>query len=405
MHGASPSSPESRRARLNRALEGRCDELLTPFLVIDLDAVEHNARAMVDRLEGHSDRWRPHIKTVKQSRVLGALLDAGVRNFKCATLSELSLLLDSATSHDPEVTIDVLWAYPAHAASLRALAVLWQARSDRDRHRVTLIADDIDHLHWLDGQAAPGVFGVMPDVDLGMARTGRPPSHWRRGFDAKSTGPVTSNLELRGVHGYDGHHRWDERAMAHARYGELRDLAGLVSGRRPERGSSLPLDVVTSGTHSFEHALAFNFGPEVRHQVSPGTIVLSDLRSASAAQSLGLRQAAFVGSRVVSRTPERITLDAGSKGISPDGPAPSCAVLEAEGLSPGVASEEHLPVVCDLAVGSPPAFGTMLFLVPSHVCTTVNMHRQAVYVRDDVFVGVGEIEAAGHPLFVDGASS
>ncbi len=395
MRGVSPAPFESRRARLDRALAGHADDLLTPFLVIDLGAVEHNARSMVHRLGGRSDRWRPHIKTVKQSRILRALLEFGVRHFKCATLDELGLLLDCASEHEPQTAIDVLWAYPPHESSLRALVTRWEARPDRDRHRVAVLADHADHLRWLDARVPPGVFGVMPDVDLGMGRTGRPPAHWREHLGAPD------HLRLCGLHGYDGHHRWDARAAAHAGYDEFVDLARVVRQRGASNGSP-DLDLVTSGTHSFEHALAFDFGPAVRHQVSPGTIVLSDLRSAPAAEALGLEQAAFVATRVISYRPDRITLDAGSKGISPDGAPPSCAVLELEGLVPQTPSEEHLPVACDPTVGSPPGFGTMLYLVPSHVCTTVNLHRRAVYVRGDTFVGIGEIEATGHPLRVAG---
>ncbi|MCH9685392.1 MAG: hypothetical protein K0V04_28410, partial [Deltaproteobacteria bacterium] len=40
--------------------------------------------------------------------------------------------------------------------------------------------------------------------------------------------------------------------------------------------------------------------------------------------------------------------------------------------------------------------GSLLWLVPDHVCTTVNMHAEALYVRTDSIVGSAKIQARGH---------
>lgn len=385
---------------IDRALTKRADDLLTPFLVIDLGAVAHNAAAMIAHLGGRAERWRPHIKTVKQSRVLAILLEVGVRHFKCATLDELELLLDTASPDESPGGIDVLWAYPAHDASLRALERRLDARPDRERHTITLLADSVDHLRWLDERLASSGrghgLGVMLDVDLGMARTGRPPAHWH--FLYRSPWRPR-HLDVRGLHGYDGHHGWDDRARAHAGYRELAHLARDVVNDAPTRGA--PLDLVTSGTHSFDHALAFDFGDEVHHQVSPGTVVLSDLRSEPAARVLGLRQAAYVASRVISAAPGRLTLDAGSKAINPDVPAPGCRILGEPTLHPLTPSEEHLPVECRGDDDAAPGPGALVYLIPAHVCTTVNLHREVVYIDGDRFVGMGRVEASGHSLIVD----
>src|SRR5690606_32985788 len=127
------------------------------------------------------------------------------------------------------------------------------------------------------------------------------------------------------------------------------------------------LELVTSGTHSFAAALShprLGGGPW-RHRISPGTVVLSDLRSEPAAVELGLRQAAFVLARVVSRGRDRVTLDAGSKAIAPDRPAPNCRPLGWPGLVPRPPSEEHLPLRVEH--GAPPEHGAALLLIPDHV--------------------------------------
>jgi D-serine deaminase-like pyridoxal phosphate-dependent protein len=371
--------------RLARALAPVAHRLLTPALVVDLDAAAHNARAVQDM--AGPGTWRPHVKTIKQRVLVAVLLDAGVRHFKCATPSELHLVLDTArTGGHPGV--DVLVAYPVTPPFLDAVLHLAAAFPDATVH---LVADAPAHLQdlgrWLGerGTRAP----VLLDVDTGMGRTGRPAGDWARA--AAHGGLATPHAHVAGLHAYEGHLGFDDREAAWRGYDELCGLARAL----PEP----PGLVVTSGSHSFHHALAhpgLGHGPW-RAQVSPGTVVLSDRRTGGAAARLGLRQAALVATRVVS-TPgdDRVTLDAGSKAVSPDRPAPACAVLGRDDLEPLAASEEHLPVRCR---GARPARGDLLFLVPDHVCTTVNLYQQALWVRGDAVVGHGPVEAAGHRLW------
>ncbi|KAH8065741.1 serine dehydratase [Aureococcus anophagefferens] len=136
-----------------------------------------------------------------------------------------------------------------------------------------------------------------------------------------------------------------------------------------------------------------------RHRVSAGTVVLSDTR-AEAQCPLGLRPAAVVASRVVSTPlPRRFTLDAGVKALAADAGHPMCAVLGHEGFEPLIPSEEHLPV----AVREPsdrPTKGDVFYLVPKHVCPTVNLAESALVEEDGAFSEL-PIEARAHPLFLD----
>ncbi|NVB42485.1 alanine racemase [Pseudenhygromyxa sp. WMMC2535] len=394
-------------ARLRQALAPLTDTLITPALVLDLDALEHNLAASVARF-GAAERWRPHLKTSKQAVVVDSMLRAGLRHFKVATLDELALTLETwaawaarppMTKRERELAIDIVVAYPLQRAALAgALALLRAHAADAAdaRPRVTLLADSPAHLdalgRWAGELGWPGPLPVLLDVDLGMARTGAPPAAWR---DTEL--PLTPRLALAGLHGYDGHLRWDERAAAFAGYDQLCALARELGARL---GSELAtLELLTSGTHSYAHALdhpALASGPW-RHRISPGTIVLDDLRSAPAAADIGLRQAAYVASRVISAAPGRVTLDAGSKAITPDaGARPSCAVLGHPDLRPLGASEEHLPCAHTDPAEPAPELGELVLLIPDHVCTTVNLHREALWIRGDRCVGRGPVGAAGH---------
>ncbi|WP_165704068.1 alanine racemase [Enhygromyxa salina] len=375
---------------LDQALAPCLDRLITPALVIDLDAVQANLAATLRRVGG-PQRWRPHLKTSKQAVIIELMLDAGLRSFKVATCDELALLLRTAGPR----AVDVLFAYPAQRASLSAVLALARAHAGS---RVQVLADSPAHLDalagWSRALGRDAPLPVMLDVDLGMHRTGTSPARWRE------LAAMPDPLELAGLHGYDGHLTWAQRDEAHQGYDALIELAAALRAgpAAPEHGA---LELVTSGTHSYAHALdhpglgAGLGAGDWRHSVSPGTIVLSDRRSHQAARDIGLRQAAFVATRVISAGPERVTLDAGSKAIAPDVSPPSSAVLDRPELEPQRASEEHLP--CRVATNAhSPELGRLLWLVPEHVCTTVNLYREAVWIRGGRYVGVGPVGASGH---------
>ncbi len=363
---------------LDRAISTILDQVVTPALVIDLDAVEHNIAAMIAHV-GDPRRWRPHLKTVKQRVVIDLLLAHGVTHFKVATPDELGLALASSPS------ADVLFAHPASRPSFVATRALADASPNA---RVHWLADSPAHLELLTRWAGDDAerVGVVLDVDLGMGRTGSSPAQWLTWL---GLGREPGHPRITGLHGYDGHLRWTQRSEAHAGLDALVELARALD--QPA------VQIVTSGTHSFDHALAhaeLAHGPWL-HQVSPGTIVLSDLRSREPAEQLGLRQAAFVAARVISVGPGRVTLDAGSKSITPDGEPPVCVVLDHPELTPLRASEEHLPCRVSPGGGAALELGAVVWLVPDHVCTTVNLHRDALWLRGDRLVGHGPV-MSGH---------
>jgi D-serine deaminase-like pyridoxal phosphate-dependent protein len=373
--------------RLGRAITPFLEQLITPALVIDLDAVADNLAATITRVGGPA-RWRPHLKTSKQAVIIEAMLAAGLRRFKVATCDELELLLHTAGP----VPVDVLLAYPVQRAACAAAISLARTCPHAS---IRLLADSPAHLDALarwalelaENRSDP--LAIVLDVDLGMHRTGTLPELW------SELAAMPAPLALSGLHGYDGHLRWSQRDAAMHGYDQLSALADTLLRRTSIDPASLEL--ITSGTHSYAHALAhagLRDGPW-QHSVSPGTIVLSDRRSSAAATDIGLRQAAFVATRVISVGPGRVTLDAGSKAIAPDVAPPNCAVLDHPELEPLQPSEEHLP--CRVGDGArTPELGELLWLIPEHVCTSVNLHREAVWIRDGRFAGVGPVAASGH---------
>lgn len=366
--------------------------LLTPALVIYRPIVEANIDRILAIAGGDVERWRPHLKTTKSPDLWRLLLDRGIRQFKCATTREAAALLTTADEAGvPEV--DLLIAYPHVEPALSQLAALAR-RFPRARVSVLCEAPEA-------ASTMPTELGIFPDLDAGMHRTGLAPARW----DAWR--PVARDLgeRFRGVHFYDGHLRDADLAIrtreAARGYDQL-----LAFIQRLESGGARVREIITSGTPTLVPALRheglsrFHAPDKGRvHRVSAGTVVLHDAGYAVIAPELELTPAAVVMSRVISAPMDgRITLDAGSKSLAAETGDP-CACIAGcadwRALSP---SEEHLPVA--IGDAAPPAPGTLLRLVPRHICPTVNLAERAILIERDGSWREIEIIARAHDLLI-----
>ncbi|MHC5064308.1 MAG: alanine racemase [Planctomycetota bacterium] len=352
------------------------EDLQTPALIIDLDIVRANIARTLEFVDGKIDRWRPHIKTSKVPAVMELLLEAGVKHFKCATTKEADCLLSSR----PE-GIDLLICMSHRGANLRRVAELSKQHGN---HRISLLTEDAEHAATV-RETAPGV-ELYIDLNPGYDRTGSPLSQRER---ILATVDACGDA-LRGLHFYDGHlhhgSRSDRQATCHEIYAQLVDFHSELG--RPD------LEIITSGTPTYPIAAAYPGFANLRHQISPGTVVYWDLTS-DGLEIEGYRHAATVLSTVISNPNEkRITFDAGSKALDAAIGDPCCRVRDWDGLLPQRPSEEHLPVVVE--TGEAPALGSRLHLIPRHVCPTVNLADEAVLVEGGAIKAIVPVAARGH---------
>jgi D-serine deaminase-like pyridoxal phosphate-dependent protein len=356
--------------------------VLTPALLIDRDRVQHNITTTLRLLGGDPNRWRPHVKTAKLGYVMRMLIDAGVRQFKCATSLELSVACKAGAN-------DVLVAYPligANATRVREIA---------EQQRSVAISVLVENETQI-GQWRRSLASLFVDVNPGMNRTGVPDDHPNEILRLCQS-IVSSGLRFRGLHYYDGHlSKYDspERcAQAHRGYERLMHIVDTLAAH----GIEVP-EVITAGTPAFPCSLSFPrfLGAPFVHRVSPGTVIYCDATSlAQLPQEYGYQPAAIVMTRVVSHpAPGQITCDAGHKTVSADAGVPTCVVLGHPALEPLAPSEEHLPMhAADSAIE--PAIGELLYLVPRHVCPTVNNFDDALIVSDGHLISVEPVSARG----------
>jgi D-serine deaminase-like pyridoxal phosphate-dependent protein len=357
-------------------------ELLTPALAIYSEIVDQNIATTIHLLSGDPGRWRPHVKTAKLQFIMHRLVQRGISQAKCSTTVELSTACAAGIK-------DILLAYPvvgANALRVREIA------AENPQVEISVLAENPAQATAWKGSR----LGIFIDVNSGMNRTGIEQDHIPAILEVAAA-ITTAGLAFRGLHYYDGHltaPSFQEREkLAHCGYGRLMEVVNTV-----ERSGFRIGEVITSGTPSFPCAATYAPFRESSflHRASPGTVVFNDITSLTQLPGeWGYRPAAVVISTVVSHPHRNLfTCDAGHKAVSADAGVPTCAIAGHPDCTPLKPSEEHLPV--EVKSGRCPEIGELLYLIPRHVCPTVNNFDDALIIESNRIVGMETVTARGH---------
>jgi D-serine deaminase-like pyridoxal phosphate-dependent protein len=169
------------------------------------------------------------------------------------------------------------------------------------------------------------------------------------------------------------------------------ETAKLVSVRNElkKKGQEIPV-MILGGTPTFPfHARNKNAF------LSPGTFFIQDHGYNTKYKDLAFTPGAAILTRVISRPREDLfTLDLGYKAISPDqGERGVIADLNTE---PVGQSEEHWVFRMH---GCPP-IGTVLYVIPTHICPTTALYPGIYAVRDHKLVNYWEINARNRKITI-----
>jgi D-threonine aldolase len=331
---------------LPTCLTVRRDELPTPALCVDLDALDHNIDTMAATRPGAT--LRPHVKAFKSTALARHVRDrGGHRAFCCATLREMEGMVDAGLSDDlllANQTLDV--------SRLAALAT-------RAPHTITVAVDSHETLAVAVEASRAAAIAVLIDVNVGMPRCGcTPETAGDLAARARASG-----LDVRGVMGYEGHvvgnadRDWRRTEVTRSMEA-LRRAHELVGGDVSSAGGTGTYDLHDWAT-----------------EVQAGSYLLMD----TAYDRLGLpfRQALSISATVLSVNDEHYAVaDAGLKAFGMDHGDP--AMIDHEVF---FCSDEH--VTFTWLDGRRPAVGERVTLIPSHVDPTVAYHERMWVLRGD----------------------
>ncbi len=307
----------------------RVDELPTPALLLDPQAVERNLARMSQALPG--PRLRPHVKAHKCTALAKRQAAHGHEGFCCATVREMEGMAAAGLGADLLLANEVI-----DAERLGRLAAL--------DARVTVA---IDSHATLEAAAKAGIREVLIDVNVGLPRCGCAPE----AAGALADAARKRGLSVRGVMGYEGHIVGIPEE-AKRREGCSASMA-LLSAAHADVGGDL---VSAGGTGTF----ACN---DVATEIQAGSYALMD--TAYAKLDLPFEQAFWVLGTVISVSEKYAVLDCGLKAFGMDHGDPTVP-----GGQVWFCSDEHLT----FAPESPARVGDRFRVHPAHVDPTITYH-------------------------------
>lgn len=329
-------------------------DLDTPALYVDLDALERNIAGM----QAQSRRWgvalRPHAKTHKIPEIARMQLEAGAVGITVAKIGEAEVLPGD----------DVLVAYPIMADKLPRLREVSRNR------RVTVVVDSVEAARGL-----PGV-GALVEIDIGAGRCGVTTS-------AQVVAIARACGEFRGLFYWPS---WlEEESFRKARITIEQHIAALNA-----EGFDVP--IVSGG--STPGAARTPLIPTTT-EIRPGTYVFNDAscvaNGLATVDDCALRVLVTVVSTAVAG---QCLVDGGSKTFSSDATVNVGTFglfPERPGWTMHKMNEEHGYVT----IAESATIGEKLWVVPSHCCSTVNMHDEIAYGRRGQVEGIWRVAARG----------
>lgn len=349
------------------------EALDTPGLLLDRDACDRNLCRMAGFFAARPAVLRPHFKNHKCVALARRQLAAGAVGFTCAKLGEAEVLVEHGFR-------DVLVANQVVGAAKLARLV-------RVARRAT-IAVAVDHVEQAvaisTAAAAAGVeVGLLVEIDIGMGRCGVAPG--TAAVDLARRIAALEGVRFEGLQAFEGHLvNVLDRAERGSR--AIEAMGRAIETRRLIEAAGIPvarLSGCSSATYDTTGVLA---GVD---EVQAGTYATMDCHYRRLVPEF--EPALAILARVISRPAAgRAVFDVGVKGAGGEfGPPVLPDVPEAE--IPFFLSEEHVVVhnVPDWPIGR------AVRIVPSHACTTCNLHREFIVHADGHVVDVWPIEASG----------
>jgi D-serine deaminase-like pyridoxal phosphate-dependent protein len=351
----------------------------TPAAVLDLDGFHRNVAAMQSRADAAGLKLRPHAKSHKCAALARRQIEAGAVGICCAKLAEAEAMAAAGVA-----SILVTSPIAGEAAARRAA----QLAAGLEDFRI--VVDHADGAAEL-AAAATTPIQVLIDVDVGLGRTGV--SGVEQALEVAAAVAAQPALQLLGVQGYGGHwqHMQGANARAAAVAGGMARLSAVVTALRD---AGHPVAVVTGGgTGSFGADAAQG----VLNEAQPGSYAFMDRQYREALQADpdgAFEQSLVIAATVISANhPRWVTVDAGLKAFSTDGPAPQPLTPKFAACHYRFFGDEH--GLLTRPAGQPVARGERVEFAPGHIDPTLDRYDVLHLVQGDMLVDIVPVEGRG----------
>ncbi|HKA94731.1 MAG TPA: alanine racemase, partial [Streptosporangiaceae bacterium] len=349
------------------------EELITPALVLDIDAAQRN----IDRLAGElrqmgSVTVRPHYKAHKSLDLAWRQVQAGAGGLSTATVWEAVVLADAGL--DDLFVVNTV----SHPAKIAVLARLAAGR------RILVAVDEAPNAAALSAAAtaAGSTLGILVEVDTGMDRCGTDTAEQTLAL-ARQVMDLPG-LRFEGLTGYEGHCSLTiDNALRHERQRQAMTFFTGVADLLEAQGIRCGIRSA-GGIATWRWTAGF---PGIT-EIQAGTYVVMDNYHDHMAP--GFEHSLTVQASVISRQSSRVIVDAGGKSIA--NPADVTVVGHGE-LKFVRFDEEH--GVFSAPDGSALAVGDSVALVPGYSPSTVNCYDAYHVVRDGTVTDIWPVLPRG----------
>lgn len=364
---------EHMRAAYGSAVGQKRGELVTPALILDLDAARRNIAFMAERMSTMPASLRPHVKVQKSPELARLQVEAGAIGVCTATVWE-AIVMSRAGIEDVLIANEV-----CGQAKIGALA---EAAKEG---RLTVAVDDASNAAELSDavRAAGSSLEVLIEVDVGMGRGGVRSA--KEAVTLAQRLAELSALRLRGVQGYEGHcMREPDRDVRIRKAQAAMAYLGEVINRLAAAGFECEV-VSAGGTGTYDITGASPLVTEVQ----AGSYVFMDNFHGNLVR--GFSHALTVLGTVMIQHGDTIVLDSGRKSIGIDFVLPT--MVEYPFYQARYFAEEH--ALFDVDDRCKLKLGDTAELIPGYAPTTVNLYDVYHVVEDGVVVDIWPIIPRG----------
>ena len=348
------------------------EQIATPALLVDLDAMESNLHRMESFFADKRCKLRPHFKNHKVPLLAWKQLRAGAIGITCATLREAEILVHHGVDSiliANEIAGDKRAERLAELSKLASVIVA----IDNPKHARDLSRVQRDRKSQVE---------VVIDIDIGLGRCGVAPGEAAVQL-AKCA--AAEGLKLRGIMGYDGHFQVMPPTPARDEQVRAGSKSLIDSASRIEI-AGMPVSIVSTGGTG-THAVSGNY-PGIT-EIQAGSYLLMDTiyvnRGASFSRSLTV-----LATVISTGGPGHAVIDCGLKAISAE--RGLSEVKDLPGVSLKALHAEHGLLELDTHSQVSLEVGQKIELWVHYSDATVNLHSAMYGVRHGKVEEVFRIE-------------
>lgn len=349
------------------------DDLDTPTLLLDRAISDRNLKKMADFFRERPAKLRPHFKNNKCVTLAKRQLQLGAVGMTCAKLGEAEVLVANGVEN-----ILIANQVVGEMKVQRLVKLATQAT-------VACAVDQIEQVQAISRVASgAGVtVNLLVEVDIGMGRCGV--SAGEPALELACRMSDLPGVRFAGLQAYEGHlvnilDREERRAKSKDA------MRAAIDTRRLIESAGIVVDCISGCSSATYDSTGTLDGVD---EIQAGTYATMDRQYHRLTPEFDIALSVLV--RVISRpSATRAVLDLGVKGAGCEFGVPAIRNYPDVEI-PFFLAEEHTVVQkCpDWKIGQ------VLHLIPSHACTTCNLHREMVVHENGVVVDVWPIEASG----------